>query len=173
MTPQPTLDPKENFPDSARPEQEAWNGERELFRIAVLFESLLLLVIGGVSLLLWGRPDPHIAYVPAPILEWAFVGGMVAVLYRAAYSPRSDIPRVKLYTWAVAKPVIGLFMGALVYFLAVGGRLLLGSDGSNVNPNSILWLNALAFIVGFSDKFSIDLINQFVSKLTPTRSALD
>ncbi|MGH8059029.1 MAG: hypothetical protein ACREOH_17635, partial [Candidatus Entotheonellia bacterium] len=149
--------------------------------LTVIVAAVFLLVLAGVSYLIWsrdangaliGKPEDGIImkpekgiiimWVPISILEWAFAGAMVSVLYRLAY--RKSIQRVdlELYTWAIAKPIIGLFMGALVYFLALAGAKLL--DGSPEALKNALWLNVVAFVGGFSDELSVGLINRFVRR---------
>jgi hypothetical protein len=140
--------------------------QRKIFWITVLYVVILLFIMGMITIGLWGRPNFIIAYVPVYILEWSFIGGMVGVMYRLAY--RRNTPDIRFYTWIVAKPIIGLIMGALIYFLAVGGGQLLGAPplndpNANQPNNQIMWLNALAFIGGFSDRFSIELINRIIS----------
>lgn len=139
------------------------NEQKKLFWITIGYVGALLIIMGVLTYLLWNKGNYTIAWVPVAILEWSFLGGMVAVLYRLAY-PR-NIPRISLYTWVIAKPIIGLVMGAVIYFVALGGGRLVGANlldknGQIADLNTILWLNALAFIGGFSDRFSIDLINR-------------
>lgn len=147
--------------------------EKRLLWLTVIVAAVLLLVLAAVSYLIWPRDANGaliwkaedgiiIMWVPIAILEWAFAGAMVSVLYRLAY--RKSIQRVdlELYTWAIAKPIIGLFMGALVYFLALAGAKLL--DGSPEALKKALWLNVVAFVGGFSDELSIGLINRFVRR---------
>lgn len=143
-------------------------GHRNLFWIALFYLALLIATITLVSRRIWNVPDIFIAYVPMAIWEWAFIGGMIGVLYRLAY--QRNTAGFKLYTWIIAKPVIGTAMGAVVYFLAMGGAVLVGgrlpTRPNDLTPQvaeSIYWLNALAFIGGFSDRFSIDLINRFTA----------
>jgi len=135
--------------------------QKKLLILAILFDIVLLLIMGSLTYVVWGKPDYIIMYVPVPILQWSFAGGMIAVLYRLAY--QRNTPGIRLYIWAVAKPIIGLFMGALVYFIALGGGLLLSAQLKDQQLQNIHWLNALAFIGGFSDQFSIGLISRLVS----------
>jgi hypothetical protein len=125
---------------------------------------LLLLTIGIVSFVVWNKPDYFIMYVPVPILEWAFVGSMVAVIYRLSYRKIIWDSSIGLYTWVIAKPIIGLFMGALVYFLALGGGKLLGAPSDALKGEQVYWLCVVAFIGGFSDELSLGLIKRIVTK---------
>lgn len=127
---------------------------------------ILLLVLGIISISVWNRPDPRIAYVPVPILEWGFAGGMIAVIHHLASGDYSSIRR--LYPWVVARPVIGLFMGGVVYAIATAGLVLMGPGNLEVDQwqlPSNLWLNALAFVAAYNDKFSEAVIGRFTSGL--------
>jgi hypothetical protein len=107
-------------------------------------------------------PDPKIMYVPVPILQWAFVGGMVGVLYRLAFDRTDFQGSYALYPWIVAKPVVGIVMGALVYFIAVSGELALNGT---TQISNIQFLNVLAFLGGFSDRFSFDLLEEISGRV--------
>lgn len=145
--------------------------ERRVFWLTLGVAVALLVTLTAVSLALWPRENgelvwpvasPIVMWVPIPILEWAFAGGMVAVLYRLAM--RRDLPpsRLGLYTWVVAKPIVGLFMGSLVYFLALAAAKLL--DGDPAALAGALWLNVVAFVGGFSEDLSVGLIQRFVRR---------
>lgn len=133
--------------------------DRTLFWIVIGYSIGLILVIAGLSYLLWNRSDPRIVYVPVSILEWGFIGGMVGVLYRLSFKQHRHRNESQLYRWIIAKPIVAIVMGAIVYFLAVSGELAL--NGST-RINNIEFLNVIAFLGGFSDRFSIDLLNRIV-----------
>ncbi len=138
--------------------------EKRYFWLTILYVFLLLLTLVAVSVVVWNKPDYFIMYVPVPILEWAFVGSMVAVLYRLAYRKKIWSSSIGLYTWVIAKPIIGLFMGALVYFVALGGGKLLGAPSDALQGERVYWLSVIAFIGGFSDELSIGLVKRLVTK---------
>jgi hypothetical protein len=138
--------------------------EKKYFWLTILYVFLLLLTIAIVSFVVWNKPDYFIMYVPVPILEWAFVGSMVAVIYRLSYRKIIWDSSIGLYTWVIAKPIIGLFMGALVYFLALGGGKLLGAPSDALKGEQVYWLCVVAFIGGFSDELSLGLIKRIVTK---------
>ncbi len=142
-------------------ETPAVNEQKRIFWITLLYTVSFLLIMASVTYMLWDKPTFTIAWVPVDIMEWAFVGGFVAVLYRLAYQRGPGRTRIELYTWMVAKPIIGMVMGGLVYFLAVSGELFLNGQTRISNTQ---FLCVLAFIGGFSDRFSIELINRIVSK---------
>ena len=151
-----------------------WKTESEqkrLIWIAIIYDIILLGIMGIASIVLWNYPHPPviIAFVPVEILEWSFMGGMVAVLYHLAYKQKNL--EIEFVAWIIAKPIIGLVMGGVVYFIALGTGVLLGINQNGINQNllpqnTIYLLCTFAFIAGFSDRFSIDLINRLVSKST-------
>jgi hypothetical protein len=155
--------------------------EKGLLRLTIVVAGVLLLVLGGVSSVLWYKAprNPIIMFVPVAILEWSFTGAMVSVLYRLAYRKRIHHVGLELYIWAIAKPLIGLFTGSLVYFVALAGaKLLYMSPGPLPNApeelSNALWLNAVAFVGGFSDQLSLGFISRFVrSRLGNERRATE
>ncbi len=157
--------------------------ERRLFGLTVLVVIVLLVSLAAVTYAIWPRDesgelkrlqpgeDLFVMWVPIAILQWAFTGAMVSVLYRLAYRTKIHAVDLELCTWIIAKPFIGLFMGACVYFLALAGAKLLAQApqpspaGIPQQPDVLrdaLWLNVIAFVGGFSDELSIGLITRFV-----------
>jgi hypothetical protein len=145
--------------------------ERRLLWLTTAVATILLIVLGVISYCIYGqKTEIFIMWVPIAILEWAFAGAMVSVLYRLAYRRHLESVGLSLYTWVVAKPFIGLFTGALVYFVALAGAKLLDGHlptSADDNPQgfrTVLWLNVVAFVGGFSDELSIDLIKRFFGR---------
>ena len=126
---------------------------------------ILLLVLVVVSIAIWNGPDYNIAYVPVPILEWGFAGGMVAVIHRLAYGRYSSLR--KLYLWVIARPVIGFFMSGVIYFIALAAAKV--ANYQLTTETQYLWLNAVAFIAAFNDKFADAVIGRFTLKFVPAK----
>jgi len=146
------------FRESAEGQQRFW--------LLTCFALVLLLVLVVVSIAVWNQPDYYIAYVPVPILEWGFAGGMLAVIHRLAYGRYTSVS--KLYLRAIATPVIGLFMSGVVYFIALGGAILIKVPlNAQGQLNNNLWLNAIAFIAAFNEKFAEAVVGRFTLKLAP------
>jgi hypothetical protein len=138
--------------------------EQKVFWLTAMCIAILLIVLGITTIAVWNLPDQNVAYVPVPILEWGFAGGMLAVIYRLAYGRVTDVG--KLYTWMIARPVIGLFMGGVIYFIMFAGGILVNAQLTNSGQlQNNLWLNALTFIAAFSDKFSTAMIKQVTTVL--------
>jgi len=132
--------------------------------LVIAYVIVLVAVLTVVSWLIWNRKDmPFIMFVPVAILEWAFAGGMVAVIYRLA-SPGLTKPKGRqLYAWAIGRPITGVFLGAVVYFVALAAaKLLAGTD----TLGDSLWLNVIAFFGAFRQDLSIRAASSFfVSKM--------
>jgi peptidoglycan/LPS O-acetylase OafA/YrhL len=131
--------------------------ERRLRLLALCYALVLTAVSVAVAIVLWDVKDPRFAYVPFYILFWAFTGGIVSVLMRAAYRRGFDSDEFDLRTWMLIKPFIAVPVGAVVYFLAVSSQLVLTGDSRIPNTE---FLNALAFIAGLSDRFAIALFKR-------------
>jgi hypothetical protein len=128
--------------------------------LTVCCTFVLLFVLVAVSIAVWQRADQQIAYVPIPILEWGFAGGMVAVIYRLGYEEHSSVS--KLLPWVVARPVVGLFMGGAIYFIALVGGLL---TQIKIEGNKQLALNAIVFVAAFNDTFAKAMLGRFVLRV--------
>ena len=136
--------------------------EKKLLWLTVIYIIVLFSLLALISWLTWGQGAIIIMWVPVAILQWSFAGGMVAVLYRLAYRKEVLTVGLELYVWAIAKPIIGLFMGSLVYFIALAGGKLLNASTEAIRNE--LWLNVIAFVGGFSDDLSVGLVKRFVNR---------
>ncbi len=128
--------------------------------VTVLF---FLAVMSGLTYILWNKPVFTIAYVPVDVIEWGFIGGIIAILYRISYKQEDANSTLNFPSWLIAKPIIGMVMGALVYFLAVSGQLFLNGKPEIAHTE---FLNVLAFFGGFSDTLSLNLLNKLFSSKT-------
>jgi hypothetical protein len=134
--------------------------------IILAYAVILGLVLVVITIAIWNRPDPTVAYVPVPILEWSFAGGMVAVINRLA--DRRPLPRNNLYRWIIARPITGVFMGGVIYFIALAGAILTDApltDNGQLQQN--LWLNAIAFVAAFNDRFAGAVMGRMASIFAP------
>jgi hypothetical protein len=141
--------------------------QRIILEITFLYVVLTIAVIIVTTMKLFNQLSFDVAWVPIWVLEWGFLGGMVAVIYRLSYQRKRFVNLPQLGTWVIAKPLIGIVMGALVYLLAVSGQLYLNSGvqgASGTISNNPQLFCAIAFIAAFSDRWSIDLIEQFTRK---------
>ena len=119
---------------------------------------VLFLVLIVVSIAVWQHQDYVIAYVPVPILEWGFAGGMAAVIHRLGYRKHKLVS--DLLPWIVARPVVGFFMGGVVYFIAMVGGVLVGKS---ITAQTQLALNAVVFIAAFNERFANALFGRLIA----------
>jgi hypothetical protein len=140
--------------------------QRIIFEVTILYIILIIGIMMVVSIVIWDRPTPTIAWVPVDILEWAFIGGMIAVIYRLAYQRKRYTNLVQLGTWVIARPLIGTVMGVLVYFLALGTLQVVTGKPDPV-PGGTRLFYLIAFIAAFSDRWYTALIDWFSSKQRP------
>lgn len=84
--------------------------------------------------------------IPASVIIWSALGSLANMLYK--YYKGSYISGVgNGLKWVLARPIVGVLMGAVVYLVMVTGLLLVGA---NAKPQvELFWL--FAFIGGFSD----------------------
>ncbi len=102
--------------------------------------------------------------VPLSVLIWAALGSVAAILYRF-YTVKQG-PVADEIRWLIARPIIGIIMGALTYVAIASGLFILGSaiDSDKTTPNPhLLWV--IAFFGGFSDRFFGTLIETVMGYL--------
>ena len=110
--------------------------------------------------------------VPGLVLFWAAAGSLAAILYRF-YTEKGRIRFSSEVRWLIARPIIGIIMGAVVYLALQSGFILMGQPSSNADAASTTVkaqiINqqlsyVIAFLSGFSDKFYLGVINLLVTK---------
>lgn len=113
--------------------------------------------------------------VPLPVVIWAAIGSLSAILYRFyKYPPRRLKTEIQ---WLVARPIIGIVMGAMAYLAITSGLFIFGvATGENptgeIARPQIIWF--LAFLGGFSDRFFETVIETVIGKVsTPQASESD
>jgi hypothetical protein len=157
------------------------DGARNLVVVVVVAAVLLA---GGVvyARLVWNKADYVIFFVPSTPLFWAFTGGSVRVLYGLISGSR----REAIYTWALVRPIIGAAMGAFACLALVSGLVLVqsspppspsdvagdpaGADRSPLRPEFVC---ALAFVAGYSDRFSMNLLERITGSFGAGRRGPD
>ena len=140
--------------------------------LGITVVAVLLLALSGVSWVMWvhGATNPMM-WVPVALLEWSFTGAMLSILFELANWKQIHRIGLELYIWISAKPLLGLLMGSLVFFTALAGVMLLGGGelqsstiGGRNSWEAALWLNSIAFFVGFTDPLSISRISRYVRR---------
>ena len=158
-------------------EQQIQQGEK---RLSWIVPAIVLAYIATiVAIILFARQawtsttEIPIIGVPASVLLWAAIGSLAAILYRFYTRQRGRITRE--IRWLIARPVIGILMGALSYLAIVSGLFIFGAAMGAANPGAtaarpqLLWM--LAFLGGFSDKVFEAVVNAVVSRLSGPESS--
>lgn len=120
-------------------------------------------------------PTP-IFNVPLAVVVWGAAGSLAAILYRL-YTVQGRIRFASEFRWLIARPIIGIIMGAVVYLAIKSGLILLGAanDGQTPAAEGVLQAgrievySVIAFLAGFSDRFYLGVIDLLVSKTVSTR----
>jgi hypothetical protein len=82
------------------------------------------------------------------------------MLIRTAEYPFSN--KAEAMRWLVTRPLVGVIMGLMMYLMLLAG-LIVFTGASNNAPNlNFYWV--VAFIGGFSDTLSINLLNSLIGK---------
>jgi len=131
---------------------------RRLLKILITYQVVALIVLGVWTYLTFNREDWTLVGVPQMVLEWSLIGAVGGGLYRLSSYPRLSVTeKAELYLWVLAKPFVGVALGAVIYFLAVGGVLVLNGE-AKVQHSELL--AALGFFAAFSDKFAFAVLDR-------------
>jgi hypothetical protein len=95
--------------------------------------------------------------IPAAVWLWALIGTLTSMLLRAGAKPFAD--RVEAKRWLVYRPVVGVVMGVMIYLLLQAG-LIVFTDQGQTQTEELVWV--VAFFGGFSDSFSVNLLNRIL-----------
>jgi hypothetical protein len=133
--------------------------------LAVVVSVLAIAGMGG--LIYWSAvgngPNVNtilpVLQIPLPILIWSALGSFVAILYR--FNNYGDIALQDPLRWLFTRPLTGIMMGIIAYFVVSIGLLSIGfKNPSSSGSQEIFWL--IAFIGGFSDRFADSLLRSLV-----------
>lgn len=152
-------------------EQQLQRGEAQLrwivpVLVLVYVAVVILLIIFGGSAWTTTTEIPIIG-VPLSVILWAVIGSIAAMLYR--FYTRDRTRTTDEIRWLIARPIIGIVMGALSYLTIISGLFIFGSAvGVNSDPSTarpqLLWV--VAFLGGFSDKFFEAIISAVVGRIS-------
>ena len=157
--------------------KEKW--EQRVWEYIAVFIMLVYVVglVTAVSLMDAARsnePTP-IFGIPLSIIMWGAAGSLAAILYRF-YTEKGRIKLAREVRWLIARPIIGIIMGAVVYLALISGLILVGASPNTANTMTVAgpvgrlevyWV--VAFLAGFSDKFYIGIIELLVAKTVNKR----
>lgn len=141
---------------------------RNRIRLAAVGISLLSLITIGVFLEICLKysigKDTNITIImlPLPVLIWSIIGSFAAILYRFTNAGDSELDEP--LRWLFARPLSGIIMGAIAYLILRVGLITIQAQESAAMLGSleIMWL--IAFLAGFSDRFSDYLLRNIVGK---------
>ncbi len=141
--------------------------------LAVIVSIIALVGLGGI--IYWGTlgsgPSLNtilpVIQVPLPILLWSAIGSFTAILYR--FNSSGDIELQDPLRWLFTRPITGIVMGVIAYFVVLVGLVSITSGDATASKNIssagstvILWL--VAFISGFSDRFADGLLRTLIGR---------
>jgi hypothetical protein len=140
-------------------------GRIRLFAVIVSLVGLI-----GIGVAIWicterGITDTHevnILKLPVQVLFWSIIGSFAAILYRFTHAGDSELNEP--LRWLFARPLTGIIMGAIAYLVLRVGLITIQSDQSvaSLGGKEAVWL--IAFLAGFSDRFSDVLLRNVVGK---------
>ena len=133
-----------------------------LFLVVVLYQMLVIAVLVGTVKLVWDKEDWLILWVPLSIWQWSLLGAVAGVVHQICFRQVPPEGQLSIYLWALGKPLVGTAMGGLVYFLAKSGNLVLTGYGDVKNTELLC---ALCFVAGFSDRFSVQVIERLMGNV--------
>jgi hypothetical protein len=148
----------------------AYRSQVSLFAVAISLASL----IGIGAFLYWayksnlnGNLNLPILGIPSCVLLWSVIGSFAAILYR--FSNSGDRALEDPLRWLFARPIMGVIMGAMAFLVLKAGFITISQAGGNsINPvatsisNEVTWL--IAFLAGFSDRFSEGLLKTLAGR---------
>jgi hypothetical protein len=140
---------------------------RKWIRLFAVIVSLLSLV--GIGVFLWFSQGIYnetthlvILMLPLPVILWSIIGSFAAILYR--FTKAGDNELNEPLKWLFARPLSGVVMGAIAYLIMRVGLISINADAAAplLGTSEAMWL--LAFLAGFSDRFSDYLLKTVVGK---------
>jgi hypothetical protein len=131
---------------------------KRLLKVLVAYQLVSLLILGIWVWRTFNHDDWTVMGVPQIVLEWSLIGAIAGALFRLSSYPRlSATDKAQLYLWVIAKPFVGVAFGGVVYFVAVGGVLVLQGSADVDHPQL---LAALGFLAAFSDRFGLSVLER-------------
>lgn len=100
--------------------------------------------------------------LPVPVILWSAIGSYAAILYRFSLSTDNKMPNP--LAWFFSRPLTGVIMGSITYLVIKVGMITFapGTPTGNLGTAHLMWL--VAFVAGFSDRFSDNLLRSLIGK---------
>lgn len=103
-----------------------------------------------------------IIQIPITVLMWSSIGSFTALAYR--FNKSGDTELGNPLRWLITRPLAGIVMGIIAYLLLKVGIVNLSPDKTiSLATNELTWL--LAFLAGFSDRFSESILKTAIGRL--------
>lgn len=111
--------------------------------------------------------DVKVLEIPISVWLWSSAGSFTSMLFKAWNEPFYE--HTEAVRWILARPVVGVAMGAVSFLLIKSGLLVFGGAKEVSTPELI---SVVAFIAAFSDKWSITLLDKLAqsSKVEATHN---
>jgi hypothetical protein len=139
---------------------------------ALAVMSLYVIVIVVSAVLTNNSPSllgTRVFHVPLFVILWGAAGSLAAILYRF-YTEQGQIRFASEFRWLIARPIIGIIMGAVVYLALFSGLILVSASGpaggDDMRREAFC---IIAFLAGFSDKFYLGVIDLLVARTVRTQ----
>jgi hypothetical protein len=101
--------------------------------------------------------------IPLPVLIWSGIGSFAAILYR--FNSSGDVELQDPLRWLFTRPLTGIVMGTITYFvLRIGLMSVESPNVDTLSSSELLWL--VAFLSGFSDRFSDTLLRALIGRFS-------
>lgn len=154
-------------------EERELQGERN-WKIMSIGIALLYLVLLLLAIPFFRANDKSydVFGIPFSIVVWGGLGSFAAILYKFYKSPRRVNFEIE-FRWLIARPIIGIIMGALAYLALISSLLIFNATSSGASQQvdfqetgqfAQFWI--VAFLAGFSDKFYEKIIEWLTGKFT-------
>jgi hypothetical protein len=104
--------------------------------------------------------------IPLCVVLWSAIGSMGAMLYR--FNKSADAELADPLRWCFTRPLTGILMGVIAFLvLKIGGVVMQSSTSATSQQQEFIWL--LAFLAGFSDRFSDSVLRTLSGKFGSDR----
>jgi hypothetical protein len=153
---------------------------RQIRRVAVLVSLMSLIAIASfIGYARWAHIDDQSVLpffgIPSCVIFWSAIGSFAAILYR--FTNAGDREIEDPIRWLFSRPLTGIIMGTITYLILKAGLLTIeqGTNAVSADAGSLhktsefMWL--IAFLAGFSDRFSDGLLRTLIGKFGDDRSA--
>jgi hypothetical protein len=110
--------------------------------------------------------------VPSCVLLWSVIGSFASIVYR--FTNAGDRELEDPLRWLFSRPLTGIIMGAITFLVIKAGLMTMApvpgsSSTGKLGTNEVMWL--VAFLAGFSDRFSDGLLKSLVGRFGGDKTA--